>query len=60
MSQLAAQLSRPITITSSSSLPSYTQALADQAQVKAAQSSPRPRLLGKNLKILFPLLNSLP
>ena len=46
MSQLAAQLSRPITITSSSSnLPSYTQALADQAQVKAIQSSPRPRLL---------------
>ena len=46
MSQLAAQLSRPITITSSSSnLPSYTQALADQAQGKTIQSSPRPRLL---------------
>lgn len=43
MSQLAAQLSRPVTITSN--LPSYTQALADQAQVKAAQASPRPRLI---------------
>jgi hypothetical protein len=46
MSQLAAQLSRPVTITCSSGLPTYTQALADQAQVKAAQSSPsRPMLL---------------
>jgi hypothetical protein len=43
MSQLAAQLSRPVTITSS--LPSYTQALADQAQAKAVQASPRPRLI---------------
>ena len=43
MSQLAAQLSRPVTI--ASNLPSYTQALADQAQVKAVQASPRPRLI---------------
>lgn len=43
LSQLAAQLSRPVTITSN--LPSYSQALADQAQVKAAQASPRPRLI---------------
>lgn len=43
MSQLAAQLSRPVTI--ASNLPSYTQALADQAQGKAVQASPRPRLI---------------
>ena len=40
MSQLAAQLSRPVTITSN--LPSYTQAIADQ---KGTQASPRPRFI---------------
>ena len=41
MSQLAAQLSRPVTITSN--LPSYTQAIAEQKA--GSQSSPRPRLI---------------
>ena len=41
MSQLAAQLSRPVTITSN--LPSYTQAIAEQKGNQAI--SPRPRLI---------------
>ena len=40
MSQLAAQLSRPVTITSN--LPSYTQAIAEH---KGTQASPRPRFI---------------